>query len=148
MKRLRVAILSHGGVDRVLNQLCELPSVEVVGVFVETEVEIKRSLGEKIKRSILYDGYFETCKKVVRRIFHGQEEIGEELQAVREKQQDLEELSARLAVPYYAVRNYHSPETINLLKNANIDIGILYGTNIIRESVFNIPKRGSINLHQ
>ena len=52
MKKLRVAILSHGGVERVLEQLCELESVEVVGVFVETETDPKRSLSEKIKRSI------------------------------------------------------------------------------------------------
>ncbi|HZH33313.1 MAG TPA: formyltransferase family protein, partial [Pyrinomonadaceae bacterium] len=30
----------------------------------------------------------------------------------------------------------------------NADLGVVYGTNIIRESVFSVPRLGSINLHQ
>jgi len=34
------------------------------------------------------------------------------------------------------------------MRAANADLGILLGTNILRESVFKLPRLGSINLHQ
>ena len=34
------------------------------------------------------------------------------------------------------------------MRGAQADLGVIYGTNIIRESVFRIPRLGSINLHQ
>jgi methionyl-tRNA formyltransferase len=148
MKKLRVAILSHGGVERVLNRLSELESVELVGVFVETEVQPERSLREKIKRSILYDGYLQTSKKMLARLFQRDVESAKELRAIRDGQRELQELSVRLKVPYHSVNSYHSSEAIKLLKDTAPDLGILYGTNIVRESVFNIPKLGTINLHK
>jgi methionyl-tRNA formyltransferase len=51
-------------------------------------------------------------------------------------------------VPVFEVENYHSDESLQLLSKADADLGILYGTNIVRESVFSIPRLGSINIHQ
>ena len=62
-KKLKIIILTHGGAERLLELLSEIKTVEIVGVFVETATERKRSLKEKIKRSIRYDGYFATVKK-------------------------------------------------------------------------------------
>jgi len=62
--KLRVILLTHGGAEKVLEQLCALDSIEVAGVFVETANPPKRSLVEKLKRSVRYDGYIETCKKL------------------------------------------------------------------------------------
>ena len=35
-----------------------------------------------------------------------------------------------------------------MVKAANPDLGVIWGTNIIKESVFGIPRLGSINIHQ
>ena len=148
MKKLRVAILSHGGVDRLLKQLSELECVELVGVFVETETQPRRSLNQKFRRSILYDGYVETVKKILSRLVRKEVKAVNELQVVRDNQRALEQLSARLKVPFHMVTNYHSGEATKLLKDTEADLGILYGTNIVKESVFSIPKLGTINLHQ
>ena len=34
------------------------------------------------------------------------------------------------------------------MRGTQADLGVIYGTNIVRESVFRIPRLGSINLHQ
>ena len=148
MKKLRVAILSHGGADRVLEHLSELEGVELVGVFVETEKQPKRSLTEKVSRSIFYDGLFETAKKVLSTVFRRAGRTERKLCSIRENRRGLERLCGELKVPYFSVDDYHSSETIELLKDSDIDLFVLYGTNIIRESVFGIPRRGTINLHQ
>ncbi len=146
--KLKVVILTHGGANRLLELLAALERVEIAGVFIETVTETPRSLKEKLKRSIRYDGYSATFKKFSAKFFGGANGGAEELKTVRESQKDLEDSAEKLEIPVYRVENYHAEPAITLLQKADADLGILYGTNIIKEAVFSIPKRGSINIHQ
>lgn len=47
----------------------------------------------------------------------------------------------------YAFSDFHSPDCVGLLHLLNPDLGVLAGTNILRESVFGVPRLGCINLH-
>lgn len=144
---MRVVVLTHGGAERLLELLASLENVEIAGVFIETATEPKRSFKEKLRRSMRYDGYWATAKKFAR--FFGASSNGaEDLRAVRESQKELEKLVDKLKFPLFKVENYHAESTRDLLKRANADLGILYGTNIIKEPVFSIPRLGSINIHQ
>jgi len=146
--KLKVVILTHGGANRLLELLAALEGIEIAGVYIETVTETPRSLKEKLKRSIRYDGYWATIKKFAVKIFGGANGGADELEMVRERQKDLEDLAETLNIPVYRVENYHAAPAITLLQKADADLGILYGTNIIKEEVFSIPKRGSINIHQ
>ena len=141
-KKLKVIVLTHGGAERLLELLDALVTVEITGVFVETAIEPKRNLKQKIKRSIRYDGYLATLKKIFKRAG------AEELESVQASQNDLEKTAEKLKIPLYKVENYHSESAINLMRERDADLGILYGTNIVRETVFSIPRFGSINIHQ
>lgn len=145
---MKIIILTHGGVNRLLEILSELENIEIVGVFVETVIEPQRTFKEKIRRSVRYDGYWETLKKFTAKLAGKKTSGAEEASAVLEKQNELEKLAAELKIPFYKLENYHSEEAVTLLKSADSDLGILYGTNIIKEEVFSIPKLGSINIHQ
>ncbi|MET0752771.1 MAG: formyltransferase family protein [Pyrinomonadaceae bacterium] len=146
-KKLKVIILTHGGAERLLELLSLLENVEIAGVYVETATEPKRNLKQKIKRSVRYDGYLATFKKFAT-VFKGKTSGAQELKSVRESQDDLEKSAKALEIPVFKVENYHSQDAINLLREADADLGILYGTNIIKEPVFSIPRLGSINIHQ
>ena len=146
-KQLKVVILTHGGAERLLKLLAAMKTVEIAGVFIETVTEPKRSLKQKIKRSVRYDGYLATFKKFGK-VFFGKTSGAEELEAVKASQNDLEKLANELKVPVYKVENYHAEDAIELLRATGADLGILYGTNIIKESVFFVPRMGSINIHQ
>jgi len=147
-EKLKVVILTHGGANRLLELLAALRTVEVVGVFIETATEPPRSLRQKIKRSIRYDGYWATLKKFSAKLSGGETGGAEELKTVQTNQKELEDFAGKLDVPIYTVENYHSENAIDLIKKADADLGILYGTNIIKEAVFSIPRLGSINIHQ
>ena len=147
-KKLKVIVLTHGGADRLLELLADLKTVEVIGVFVETATEPNRTLKQKIKRSIRYDGYFATIKKFASKIIGGNSDGAEELKTVQASQNNLEKFVEKLHIPFHKVKNFHSESAIKLLREANADLGILKGTNIIKESVFSIPRLGSINSHQ
>lgn len=146
--KLRVGILTHGGAERIIELLTQVDSVEIAGVFVEQTTEKRRSFSEKIKRSIKYDGVVNTVQKFIFRLI-GKKTGGEnELETVERNRDSLRDCTARLGVPIFDVDNYHSHDAKRILQAANLDLGILFGTNIIKEDVFSIPRRGSINIHQ
>jgi len=147
-RKMKIVILTHGGVNRLLELLSASENIEIAGVFVETVTEPQRSFKQKLERSVKYDGYFATLKKFSAKLFGGETSGAEESKTVREKQNELEKYANERNIPFYKVENYHSEDAINLLKNADADLGILYGTNIVKETVFSIPKLGSINIHQ
>lgn len=146
---LRVILLTHGGAEKVLERLAALEGVRVVGVFVETEVVRRYPFAEKLKRSVRYDGYAATLMKLARKVVRprggGEDDGLRELEGSRDR---LSEIARARGVPVHFVGNYHAPESIELMRACAPDLGVVYGTNIIKESVFGVPRLGSINLHQ
>ncbi|NNE97650.1 MAG: hypothetical protein HKN25_01385, partial [Pyrinomonadaceae bacterium] len=146
--KLKVFILTNGGCERLLELLSENELIEIAGVYVEEPREPKRTFKQKLERSIKYDGYWETVKKFFARLLGGTTDGAKELDAVQGKQKKLAHVADKLGIPLFYVDNYHSKATKETLRNLNADLGILYGTNIIRKAVFQIPGLGSINIHQ
>jgi len=147
-KKLKVVVLTHGGANRLLELVSASDKIEIVGVFVETATEPQRNLKQKLGRSIRYDGYLETAKKLSAKLFGAASAGAEESKTIQERQNKLKDLADDLKIPLYEVKNYHTETAINLLRETDADLGILYGTNIIKEAVFSVPRLGSINLHQ
>ena len=147
-QKLKVIVLTHGGANRLLELLLKIETVQIAGVFLETAVTPERSLKEKLRRSIRYDGYLATVKKFGGKIFGRETSGAEDEKTIRGMREDLKEFTEKVNIPFFKVENFHHDSSIELLKNTNADLGILYGTNIIKESVFSIPRLGSINLHQ
>jgi folate-dependent phosphoribosylglycinamide formyltransferase PurN len=141
-KKLKVIVLTHGGADRLLELLAAIETVEIAGVFIETVVDARRNLKQKLARSVRYDGYLATFKKFFK------SNDGGDLESVLAMQNGLEKTAETLGIPVHKVENFHTEDSINLLRAEQADLGILYGTNIIKESVFGIPRLGSINIHQ
>ncbi len=42
----------------------------------------------------------------------------------------------------------HSPRALEFARGQQADLGIVYGTRILRPELFNLPKQGSINIHK
>ncbi len=147
-KKLKIIILTHGGANRLLELLAALETVEIGGVYLETKITPERSFKEKITRSIRYDGYWTTAKKFTSKFVGGETDGAADVKTIKEKQNDLENYTAENNIPFFKVADFHDAATIDLIKSVNADLGILYGTNIIKETVFSIPRLGSINLHQ
>lgn len=144
---MRVIVLTHGGAEGVVNSILPLSQVRIVGIFVEIDIVRRYGIRELIERSVRYDGYAATARKFCRRLLRA----GRPTEAVNGSQQSrdaLQRIAQSQQIPFHLVDNYHSPETIQLISSTRPDLGVIYGTNIIEESVFKIPGLGSINLHQ
>lgn len=144
--KLRVILLTHGGAEDVLQGLVALEKISVTGVFVEKDIFRPRGFLETLKRSLRYDGYGATVLKAVRKLVRrkGNDDL---LQAI-ESRDELEKIASAHHIPFHLVDNYHTAQSIELISSSRPDLGVIYGTNIIKESVFKIPRLGSINLHQ
>jgi len=145
-KKFRVILLTHGGAELVLERLLALEGVEVAGVFVETDTIPRRSLREKLRRSVRYEGWAATFAKLARQLVARR--AAGDVRAVERARDSLSEVARARGVPLHFVSNYHTGEAVELMRAAGADLGVIYGTNIIRESVFRLPRLGSINLHQ
>ena len=143
-KKFRVILLTHGGAELVLERLLALEGVEVAGVFVETETTPRRGWREKLRRSVRYDGWAATVLKLAGQLL-GRRAGADVMEAGRD---ELRAACSARGVPFHFVNNYHTDEAIELMRAARADLGVVYGTNIIRETVFGLPRLGSINLHQ
>jgi folate-dependent phosphoribosylglycinamide formyltransferase PurN len=145
-QKLRVILLTHGGAELVLERLLALEGVEVAGVFVETEITPQRGWREKLRRSVRYDGWAATVWKLAGQL--SGRRAGADADDAAAARDLLRAAADAASVPFHFVANYHSDEAVALMHAARADLGVVYGTNIIRESVFGLPRLGSINLHQ
>lgn len=50
-------------------------------------------------------------------------------------------------IPVYFVSNYNEAEAENILRNAEPDLLLIYGTKIIKTNILAIPKTGTLNAH-
>ena len=147
-KRLRVIALTHGGSELAVTALAALECVEIAGIFVETDTIRPRGLRERTLRSIRYDGYAATAAKIVRKGVGISRTGDDDLKRLADSVDLLRRMAAELTVPFHLVSNYHLDDSLELMRAANADLGVLLGTNILKEPVFSIPRLGSINLHQ
>jgi methionyl-tRNA formyltransferase len=143
-KKLRIIVLARGDAESLLGNLLKLDKVEIAGVFVETGAPCHRDgLREKVRRSIRHDGYATTAMKGLRLLARR-----EKTDRIRESQQALGRFAGTLGAPVHFLSNYHTEEATGLMRAAEADLGVVWGTNILKEYVFRIPRLGSINIHQ
>jgi hypothetical protein len=149
--RLRLMILTHGSLKAaaIIERILRLPCAEVAGIFVETVTTPRYSLLEKLKRSIRYDGYLGTLTKYAGKLLSfSRSDLQKNAAPSQSSHEYLKAIAAESGVPVHFVTNFHLPESIALMRAASADLGVVLGTNILKEEVFSIPRLGSINTHQ
>jgi peptidoglycan/xylan/chitin deacetylase (PgdA/CDA1 family)/folate-dependent phosphoribosylglycinamide formyltransferase PurN len=51
-------------------------------------------------------------------------------------------------VAFHVTRDLHDAESLAFVRSLEADLGLIYGTRILKPALFAIPKRGSINIHK
>ena len=59
----------------------------------------------------------------------------------------VEEYGGR-GVAFHVTRDLHDAESLAFVRSLRADLGLIYGTRILKPSLFTIPTRGSINIHK
>ena len=146
--KMRVILLTHGQCEAALERLLAIESVVIAGIFVETDILRRYRPMEALRRSIKYDGMVATFRNYARKLLGFGNSYDAEMDLTEDSRARLRAMAESAHVPLHLVDNYHSDESQALMRDAIPDLGVIYGTNIIKETVFRIPRLGSVNVHQ
>lgn len=61
---------------------------------------------------------------------------------------DLDAGCKLIGAELFVTRDIHSDEALDFVRRTNADLGLVYGTRILKPSLYDIPKQGSINIHK
>src|SRR6195256_3824138 len=61
---------------------------------------------------------------------------------------DLGEDSKQIGAELFITRDIHSDEALEFVRRMNADLGLVFGTRILKPVLYQIPKQGSINIHK
>lgn len=140
----RTILFTQGelGVD-VARGLAAMPDVTLAGILLERPRPIRRTLQERIKRAFRYHGPMGAVQLLLRRASNGSghdEELSDEAA--------LRELADSQGLPLHVTSDLHDQQSLDLVRRVSPDLGVVIGTTILKPSLFDLPRLGSVNLHQ
>ena len=56
--------------------------------------------------------------------------------------------SAAHGTAFHVTADFHNKASLDFVRGLNADLGVIYGTRILKPKLFEIPARGSINIHK
>lgn len=166
MKRFRILIfssISPPDLQRLLRRLSlDLPEVEVCGVLYE-HPRAPLALKKRIKRAgkLLPQPDFlrfvahQTRQQLQRRTVNLFDNLLRLLHAAPANPNgtpvSLDELaqdSLSKGIAFHLTNDIHAEESLSFARELEADLGLVYGTRILKPQLFNLPLKGSINIHQ
>jgi len=134
---LRVVVLSCGDLgDEVARALLSVPGVSDVGLLTAPWPTTRRSFAARARGAYRANGPVGCAVILVRKFL---------------PRPAPPETASRVQTPEdfarWVVRDFHDPDAIATLRAFAPDLGVVAGTYILREPVFDIPRLGCINLH-
>jgi peptidoglycan/xylan/chitin deacetylase (PgdA/CDA1 family) len=162
-RRLRVAFLL--GADNASSRLaieavCSLADVQPVAILLDTD---RATLGRRIKnfrKNIRKEGWLYGTRRImealrvltdrlVERAPVSGESVREVLHAAfPDRCFSLADLARKFEFEVSPIGNINGPEAVRKLREADVDLGIVLGTRILKEPIFSVPRLGCINLHK
>lgn len=138
---LRVTVLSCGALGAtVAERLAELPETGSVLLLTAPYRHRERGAVERLIRSLRHDGVLDTAKGLAGRAFPGLRDGGD-------SGDDAPVDAGPPGVDHHRVDAFESPAALALLEEFGPDLGVLAGTYVLPERVFDLPRLGSVNLH-
>ncbi len=61
---------------------------------------------------------------------------------------DLNEVCKNIGAELFVTSDIHSEEALEFVRRRNADLGLIFGTRILKPALYDIPKQGSINIHK
>ena len=160
---LRVAFLSgsdNASARLAVESVCQLPGVVPVALLLDTEqVGVWRRF-KNLRKNIRRNGWtylpFRIAKslraitdKLADRSVVSASEVRLLLkQAFPARCFTLCDLGEKYGFQLISAGNLNSQHAVDLLNRFQVDLGILLGTRLLKESIFSVPRMGCINLHK
>jgi folate-dependent phosphoribosylglycinamide formyltransferase PurN len=141
MSSFRIIVLSCGDLGiQVANALKADGASQVVGLVVAPfDRRPPKTLRAKFRHVIRRQGW--------RGLFAVMGAKIASLARVRAPRGGIRPVALAPGIERFYVTDFHSPESLSIIEALRPDLAVLAGTYILKESVFALPRHGSINLH-
>jgi methionyl-tRNA formyltransferase len=139
--RMRVVVLTCGdlGVE-IANALLADGAVDVVGVVTAPYRTPKRSFKRKLQHVYRMQGWRGFASVLMAKLTPTRaDNPGAD--------SHVSTVALNPAIPRMDVGNFHDSNAIKILHDVGADLGIIAGTYVLKNTVFDVPRLGSINLH-
>ena len=162
-ERLRVAFLlgSDSPSSRLcVEQICGIAEVQPVVALLDT---LRVGLGRRLKNlrnNTRKEGWRYAPRRILEALRSATDRLVEQApiskqevsallaKAFPERCFSLGELARKYNFAVAEVGSLNSPEAVRALQEAEVDLGIVLGTRILKEPIFSVPRLGCINLHK
>lgn len=147
MDPLRVVVFTRGGLGLpVSERLAELPGVQLAAIACEQWTPRRWTLSERLRRYVRYYGYAGAAREIARAATERfrPSQRADECSA----EAALEAVARGAGADFIAAANLHAPDILGRIAGARPDLGVVVGSGILKPELFNLPRRGSINVHQ
>jgi peptidoglycan/xylan/chitin deacetylase (PgdA/CDA1 family)/folate-dependent phosphoribosylglycinamide formyltransferase PurN len=160
---LRVAFLI-GKDDRAsrhaIEAVCKLDGIEPVAVLLDTAPTPWKRRLKNFRRNISDNGWTYPLTRILGAVRAKLEDATwsaavshDEIQNVLRKAfpdrpQTIDDLGRLQSLPIHRVGNLNEENAARVLAEADVDLGIVLGTRVLKASTFSVPRLGSINLHK
>jgi folate-dependent phosphoribosylglycinamide formyltransferase PurN len=147
VEKLRVVVFTQGGLGIPISRLvAKLPNVTLAGIFCEQEIPRRRPLSERLRRNLTYHGYVGTLLRIaqagVRRINpEGNHVLPDDVGELRS-------IARECSAVFTITADLHDPTVLESIRATKPDVGLVVGTTIVKPSLYDLPRLGSLNLHQ
>ncbi len=160
-RSFRFVIFSGSGPKHILRLVIrifrEVPEAEVCGVLCErrpskTFSQRTRNFVRNLKQwdfieyaaSKVGSSLWDRGSKLGTLLLHLVHGGGPEARPAIDPVQQLESLGCSFRI----TRDFHCEEALEFVRSLHADLGIVYGTRILKPALFSIPRLGSINIHK
>lgn len=162
-RELRIAFLlgSDNEAHRIaIESVCAVSNVRPIVALVDTA---RQGIGKRIqnaRRNIRRDGWKYIPHRIVRatrslldelakRAVVSQDEVRNLLdKAFPQECRSLTRLAQKHGFDVQSAGHLNGPNAINILRQADVDLGVVLGTRLLKECIFSVPRMGCINLHE
>ncbi len=141
----------------VIARICEIDSVAVAAVLLDTGVAKPKDRWRNLKRNIRREGLTYPFIRLRSALKTRLEDWADGIVPQDEVRQLLDQAFPDLSLSQLAQRrgfdviragNLNGPAAIEALKGVQADLGIVLGTRILKRALFSLPRLGCLNLHK
>ncbi|MFN0054133.1 MAG: formyltransferase family protein [Planctomycetales bacterium] len=150
MPALRVIVFTQGPLAvRICRSLSTMPETELAGIYFERPVLRRRPLGERLRRQVAYYGFAGAVRRIAisfwRKAIH---RSAPPTTAGVDDETALRTIAAESRAVFLSASDLHAAHVLDSIREQRADLGLVIGTTIVKPCLYDLPRLGSLNVHQ
>ncbi len=141
--------LNNSFIGELIERLTKVPGATIENVvFWSPSINFSKKLRNNIRRHGLIYVLYRLFREINQLSIVKLKAWFEKLLLIPKVNNDLFSACAEKNIGILRIKDIHSPEGVDLIRSLDCDLLVVCGTGILKKKVFDLPRIGTINLHQ